>query len=623
MKKTNLITAITVMGIIFTMTFAAEAAKKKLFINRLEAGRGVSGSLTEKMRDYMTLSVLENYRSDYTTITDDDIKIMYQKAADLMSAGCSADKCVQQIGDAIDADEIIYGKVESDGGKLAVSMKNLVRDRESLSISTKSFVKISFFESQVEWFSKEIAKKLIRPRYEIDRSKAPSVVAGGFKVEKIDLKTTEGLGISELRFESRDKDIIKYIDYFKKLVEKGDRYFKNGEYEDALVQYKETLSKIENRLSSEKRREISSFTQDVEKRAAAVYERELKKKLDEIDGDLKGSDDLDMGDLNSGEEKYRSVRSSYNKIENRFSRWLTGIEEAITSRLNSVHNAMANLKEKEGDSWYGEYKFQKAIDAYREGLSLAKKSSDPDEKLKETRRRLGDKARTTKRTGTSWLENQMYSYCDQAEYLNVRDRTAEAQAVMEKAGYMLSAHKEFSNAEIETKYEKTCALVRFDSSSVESDVAILDTSSSSFYLTGTVISWGLTAGIFGTGYLFDTKVAAANDDYDAYSEKYDKSTNFSEASRLHKDMESAHEDAEKYALYRNITYGIGAAALAGAVYFTYKYMIFRSVESRIEEEISGADDVLFLPVYAGGRAFGGVSDSRGQDFYGGVVIFRM
>lgn len=86
---------------------------------------------------------------------------------------------------------------------------------------------------------------------------------------------------------------------------------------------------------------------------------------------------------------------------------------------------------------------------------------------------------------------------------------------------------------------------------------------------------GLGLAFFAGGYYFNMKVDDHNSKYDSLYENYTAASNQSEATSLQKKLEAEKEDAEKNALYRNISYGLGLASILTSVYFFYKYFIYK------------------------------------------------
>jgi hypothetical protein len=52
------------------------------------------------------MAILEKYAKAYYIVSDEDVLIMYKKAAELQKT-CDAETCLRQIAEAIDADEVL------------------------------------------------------------------------------------------------------------------------------------------------------------------------------------------------------------------------------------------------------------------------------------------------------------------------------------------------------------------------------------------------------------------------------------------------------------------------------------------------------------------------------------
>ena len=142
-----------------------EGKKKKLYISTIKAN-GVDARLAARVKEGIRLAIFEEFGARYQVIDDDAIKVMYRQAEAIMSSGCDDTSCITQIADGINADEIVYGEVARDGAKIAASITCL--ERKGTSLGTKSIVRVSFLESQVDWIASETAKKLMNAAYKID-----------------------------------------------------------------------------------------------------------------------------------------------------------------------------------------------------------------------------------------------------------------------------------------------------------------------------------------------------------------------------------------------------------------------------------------------------------------------
>ena len=89
------------------------------------------------------------------------------------------------------------------------------------------------------------------------------------------------------------------------------------------------------------------------------------------------------------------------------------------------------LYETKGDNLYKENRFEDAYKMYVDGMSQTDSLRDP--KKKEVEQKLSKKIEITRKTGENYVKNAVRTYLDQAEYLNVQDKTNDAKASLQLA----------------------------------------------------------------------------------------------------------------------------------------------------------------------------------------------
>jgi len=142
--------------------------QKKLYISKINFSSSVPETIRSSLGNRIKLIVIQRFGSKYRVVSDKDIALMNQKAAQLMKQGCDESTCMTQIADAIDADEIIYGDVFFENGSIVLSLTNLDRDKENFTLTSKSVVDLSFQEKQYDVYIKEITYKLLDPKYKMN-----------------------------------------------------------------------------------------------------------------------------------------------------------------------------------------------------------------------------------------------------------------------------------------------------------------------------------------------------------------------------------------------------------------------------------------------------------------------
>ena len=327
MKKIIIIFVI----LLLIITVAYPQTKYRAYVKNIDRGEGISKDTAEKIRDIITLIFFGQYGEKYKVINDDDVKIMFKQAETLLATGCDAQSCIVQIGFSIDADEIIYGTVKKKMGKIYLTMNNLKRNRKSDEFSKKSFVKIDFYKSQLDWYAGEVGKKLINPKYKIDKSKAPTKMKIELAISELKLPRLKGLDINVFKFKTTDSTIVRIIDYLKELIKNGDDYFKEKNYSYSLTEYQKVIEKIETKLPKSKQKKLAEFKTSVDDRIVSSYAMYFKLKIEKVDKKAKSG--LYKEALNN----YEEIKEEFNQIKTEYKSKLKDITSSINKRIDSLY----------------------------------------------------------------------------------------------------------------------------------------------------------------------------------------------------------------------------------------------------------------------------------------------
>jgi hypothetical protein len=407
---------------------------RKIYIASIKAS-DVPASFADRVRNNLMLSIFENYGDKYRVLDDEAIRVMYaQTAAIMASGGCNDDSCIMQIADAINADEIVYGDVSRIGTKIEINIKCL--ERGATTVSTKSIVKIAFYESQLDYAAIEAAKKIINPSYTIDLTVNPDLQEK-IKFGGIEIKPVKNLDISVISFIPEDETAAKIIDYMKGFVIEGDNLYNKQDYLQARNKYFEILEKVETKLSSEKQAIIKDYVEGIKKRINSTYIMEFKPEIEKVDTWIQEIKDPNIDNFKDGLKKYTKIESNVKKISNKYSASREELLVAIRDRKDSLYIAISAGFENNGDIAYRDYQFANAINRYRIAQSNIAMVRN-DTKKKNESQRINKKIETTQDTGRSYLLNRVKSLADQAEFYNFLDKSKDAERVMEKARYLIT-----------------------------------------------------------------------------------------------------------------------------------------------------------------------------------------
>ncbi len=397
--------------------------KKKLYLSKVNVMQGVPAGIKSSIINRIKLNVLEKYEDKYQIVSDSDVALMNQKAAQLQKQGCDDQVCMKQIAEAIDADEIIYGDVSLEEGKIKFSLTNILRDKNTLQMSAKSIVEVKFSEENYDHYAREATIKLLEPKYQI---KAPTLVfQDKLDLKAIDLGKTSTGTLSVLDFKTDDSSVQNVVNFLKDMVREGDDLFAQRTYGEAQAKYESVLRKIEEKVLPEKRKKISKFEESVVERIANSIILGEKEWLDYYDGELKKVSHWKPEDFMWFINNYEGIRDVIDQKGTRFQSKLSQLKAGATDRIDSLRRSQINFYEKVGDNLYQANEFEKAYAKYEYIAQIPQYMYDVKKKSEEIVR-ITKKKDTIRKTGENYVKNTVKVYLDQAEYLNLQDRREDA-----------------------------------------------------------------------------------------------------------------------------------------------------------------------------------------------------
>ena len=421
-------------------------SKKKLYLSKVNVLQGVPAGIKSSIINRIKLNVLEKYEDKYQIVSDSDVALMNQKAAQLQKQGCSDEVCMKQIAEAIDADEIIYGDVTLEEGKIKFSLTNILRDKNTLQMSTKSVVEVKFYESDYDHYAKEATIKLLEPKYQI---KTPTLVfQDKLELKAIDLGKTGSGTLSVLDFKTDDSSVQNVVNFLKDMVREGDELFAQKKYGEAQGKYEGVLRKIEDKVLPEKRKKITKLEESVEDRIANSIVLGEKEWLDYYDGELKKVRNLKPDDYMWFINNYEGIRDVIDQKGTRFQSKLYQVRTGVTDRIDSLRLSQIMFYEKVGDNLYQANEFEKAYSKYEFIAQIPQYMYDVKKKSEEIAR-ITKKKDTIRKTGENYVKNAVKVYLDQAEYLNLQDRREDALKSVGMARNVIGTTKFVTQASID------------------------------------------------------------------------------------------------------------------------------------------------------------------------------
>ena len=437
-----LIGVLIVAGSIPTTIIQAQQAKKKIYISGITV-EGAPASIAREIRNIIEVALYE-YGNEYRVITDDDIKVMYKKAEQLMAGGCTAESCQQQIADAIDADEILYGELVVKGDTGIFKGKNLLRDRKSLQIDVKSVVQYQFAMAQKEYYLKEIAKKLIDSRHVIVAKKGEEPIAP-LAFTAVNVKE-----IAAIQFVTSDEGVNRITALLKEEIEEGDELYNKNRYDKALKIYEAILEKIANKLTADKQEKVKDIQNQVAQRRDASYSKLYAQRVYEVDEALNKAATVEALQQLAG--RYSALAYEVEHIED--SRW----GEGKLATLEGIQYRCMKVYEKASEQQFRGYNFTGAQESMLKAYSVALKVADMKKRY-EYSNDYAVKIMAIITTGQGYTGSRVQAYLDIAQYYNYKDDTRNAKKNIQQAYDILLANKQYMTRETVRQYNDTAQLI--------------------------------------------------------------------------------------------------------------------------------------------------------------------
>lgn len=452
MKLRFLISSLIIFNFVLLNNVEAQQKYKKIYIKEISSDSGVKNKIAERIRDQIALSIFAKYNNLYYVINDSDIKKMYEHA-ELLMIQSDDQSLIAQMANAINADEIIYGKLYSENGKLRLLCTNLERNRSTLNLVTKSTFEVTFFENQVDWYSSEASHKLIDFKYEINEKNIP-VIDEAIKIDIINTAIINGTELKIINFSTNDNTIAQIIEYLKEQIEKGDIYYNQRKLNDARSQYESVLNRIENKLSLDNQKKMSKFTSEVKQRINLCIAIEYKNKIDSIDTTLLKNKTSDESSIIKYKKKYENILLNIEKERQDYT-YVIEFKNVLHQRIDKLYSAIASQRERIADSAYHEYRFEEALLNYKSIINIINNIYDPNIK-NGIYKNIVKKISYTHKTGEGYLFSRVMTLTDQAQLLNVKDQASNMKKVMRKAREQIEESR-FSTSSIIKRYNAVAA----------------------------------------------------------------------------------------------------------------------------------------------------------------------
>jgi tetratricopeptide (TPR) repeat protein len=408
------------MKIIILLLFATgilnstEVLEKKILIKNFETDKAVSKEIETRINNGIFLEI-QNLDKSYSFINENSLNSLL-KLANLNQKIGQNGFLVDKIGKSLELDGIISGKITSSDTNILISIEQLRKVESNTHFKIVDSFIVKCLPFQVEYFIKEISKKIIDPKYSINSKSAPKFSEPKLIISEIKFSKIENLNLKLYEFKTDEVDLISLIDGIQTYTKKGDEFYKEGKYYQAVEIYQNILESTRN-LSEDSKLRINELILEIQKRTNYSFINIYKEKIELIDKEVNSRNSITVIEFKDFFNSYKNEFENYNKIpEYSKSKFIL---EVLNERISSMKLSELALIEKRGDEFYQLLNFNEAEKSYIEILDQIEKYLDKTKEGK-LENRINSKIELNKKSALSFLESNLKIYSSYAESENSR-----------------------------------------------------------------------------------------------------------------------------------------------------------------------------------------------------------
>ena len=289
------------------------------FLFRILNSKKTSKNISERIQNLLMTELISRGGNKFLFMDSSMmVGLVDQTTLNIKMGAEGASKELKKIARAGDFQQLIKAKVTKQGNQFVLNLRQAVSQPK---YSLKTSISLRFYSYQMEYYAKEIAKKIFNAKYRINRRKAPSLADVEIKIKDLVLS---GIKLGNLQFQplkTSSKPIFSldstqnygnlnvFVQVMRKYVDQADQSTNDTNYSQATEIYEKILTAIRT-LTPSKQRKLQKDVQKIENRILnsqlLFYQTEIKKN-DSI---------LQNKDYSTAFEKYKEIAKSIENEQN-------------------------------------------------------------------------------------------------------------------------------------------------------------------------------------------------------------------------------------------------------------------------------------------------------------------
>ncbi|MGB4267669.1 MAG: PDZ domain-containing protein, partial [Spirochaetota bacterium] len=295
-----------------------------------------------------------------------------------------------------------------------------------------------------EYYIAEITKKLLNPAYAIVKK----AVKQEFALPE--LKPLKQITIEPVQFKTDDQ-LAQIVSIIKEKINTADEYYKQKKYKEAIEVYNDIITRIETKLSGERKQKLLGIKDDVIKHRDMIYAAIYSERITQIDEQYKALKEGDVKQINKIMQAYETIEEELSRIPD--SEWLFQKQEIV----KTVQQRKIALYEVMGQIAFKQYDFTTAYDMMRKAFDIGK--TIPDDK-NNYNIYYGEKLVIIRGTAENYITSRLQSLISLAEYYNFNDDTANAKKALNQAYSLLTGkQKPYVTQDAVEKYNTAAEVI--------------------------------------------------------------------------------------------------------------------------------------------------------------------
>lgn len=438
---------------------SAQTKKKVIFVYSINSR--ADKKLEDIVISNIKLSVVENGSLQYNIAGMDDLKLRFaQKELSRITAGTD-EPLLSSAAEMSRADEIICSRIIKEHNAIRLNFTHVVISKNGKAVIKNTVTTDLYPSSQIEWYSMQAARKILKPSYVIKAPEKQDLYAKGISFTPLILNLGVVLDSTVYLYETEDTFLAGILPDIRTKMKKGDSLYLKGDFKSAFKSYKSLLQQLEKDIPEQKRNEETDLILDsIKNRIEESYYPQILNAIKKTDSAVSGESAMNPEKAAGYEEKYdrirREIPPSYVSLKTE------QLRKLCYDRIDQLKVFNVRYYDAAGLKCYETEEFTKALSFFREADNRS--GLIRDEKIRNEEKAASSRnLKSAEINGVNFLNSRAYYLIDIAMVENGNRNFSTAKNIMKKAETLIKANSEFMTRKLKEDYNNAAMAVKVPS----------------------------------------------------------------------------------------------------------------------------------------------------------------